>query len=97
MSDTDYKVYENRVRRIAQRQGLQLQRSPRRDRRATDWRTYQLVDPAMNNVVVSKGLESGYGLSLTDVDRELSEGAIGYEAFVDFVEYDNEAEERGEL
>ncbi|OHT91493.1 hypothetical protein BKG70_02030 [Mycobacteroides chelonae] len=70
MTDTERKVYENRLRRAATRQGLKLCKSPRRDVRATDYGTYMLVD-AQSNSVVSCGLQSGYGLSLIEVDEAL--------------------------
>jgi hypothetical protein len=69
-SMTAEKVKENRLRRAAERQGLQLMKSRRRDPRALDFGTYKLVDPATNSVTAS-GLPSGYGLSLDDVEREL--------------------------
>lgn len=71
MTDTD-KVRENRLRRAAQRQGLILARSRRRDPRATDYGTYMLVDPS-TNFVVAHGLQSGYGLSLDEIENALNE------------------------
>ena len=41
---TPEKVRENRLRRMAARQGLQLLKSRRRDPRALDYGTYWLVD-----------------------------------------------------
>jgi hypothetical protein len=69
-SMTAEKIRENRLRRAAERQGLQLMKSRRRDPRAIDFGTYQLVDPATNSLAAS-GLQSGYGLTLDDVEREL--------------------------
>lgn len=96
MSEVEYKTYENRIRRVADRQGLKLEKSRSRDPRATEHGTYRLYDPA-TNTVVSHNPPGGYGLSLTDVDRELSKGIIGYAAAADYYDYDNEAEARGEL
>lgn len=62
------KVRENRLRRMAHRYGLQLEKSPRRDPRAIGYGTYQLSE---GNKLVAWGLPSGYGLSLDDVEREL--------------------------
>jgi len=45
-SNTQEKVRENRLRRMASRQGLQLVKSRRRDTRALDYGTYWLVDAA---------------------------------------------------
>ncbi len=64
------KIRENRLRRMAERQGLAVQKSRRRDPRAYDFGTYMLVDPVANAVVAS-GLHSGYGMSLDDVERYL--------------------------
>lgn len=70
-SMTAEKVQENRLRRAAERQGLRLRKSRRRDPRALDFGTYMLVDYATNSVTAA-GHESGYGLTLDDVERELS-------------------------
>jgi ribosomal protein L34 len=43
-TSTQEKVRENRLRRMATRQGLQLVKSRRRDPRALDYGTYWLVD-----------------------------------------------------
>jgi len=69
MSDED-KIRENRLRRAAQRQGLALTKSRRRDPRATDYGTYMLVD-AQTNTLAAWGLRSGYGMSLDDVEDAL--------------------------
>jgi hypothetical protein len=75
MADAD-KVRENRLRRMAERQGLRLEKSRRRDPRALDYGTYHLVDPS-NNTLAAWGLERGYGLDLDDVERALDEGRGG--------------------
>ncbi len=64
------KIRENRLRRMAERQGLAVQKSRRRDPHAYDFGTYMLVDPA-SNTVVACGLQSGYGMSLDDIERYL--------------------------
>jgi hypothetical protein len=69
MSDTD-KIRENRLRRAAQRQGLMLAKSRRRDPRASDYGTYMLVD-AQTNTLIAWGLPPGYGMSLDDVEDAL--------------------------
>jgi hypothetical protein len=60
------KVHENRVRRMAERQGLRLQKSRRRDPRALDYGVYVLIDNARNAVV------SGESKSLADIERYLT-------------------------
>src|SRR5665647_2087385 len=47
------KVRESRVRRMAQRQGLALTKSRRRDVRATGFGTFMLIDEQTNAVVAS--------------------------------------------
>jgi hypothetical protein len=67
------KARENRLRRVAASQGLQLTKSRARDPQAPDFGTYMLTDPATNFSVTS-GLQTGYGLSLDDVERALHRG-----------------------
>jgi hypothetical protein len=52
-SSTLEKVRENRLRRMASRQGLQVLKSRRRDPRALDYGTYWLVDAS--GVEVARG------------------------------------------
>jgi hypothetical protein len=49
--DQGIKVRENRLRRMAGRQGLRLLRNPRRDPHATDYGSYKLTD--VNAVLVA--------------------------------------------
>lgn len=72
MTDSDDKVRENRLRRMAERQGLQLQKSRRRDPRAYDYGSYQLVDTA-TNVMAAGNHQTGYGLDLDQVEAWLTE------------------------
>jgi hypothetical protein len=51
------KVRENRLRRMAERQGLALKKSGRRDPRAIDYDRWMIVDPTTNSVVA--GTEKG--------------------------------------
>jgi hypothetical protein len=51
LSDREFKVLEQRARRVAERQGLALQRSKRRDPHAPDFGLYRLVDPNLNAVI----------------------------------------------
>jgi hypothetical protein len=69
--DTAAKTQENRVRRMAERQGLQLQRSRRRDPRARDYGRYRIVDLATNSVVAG-GQAADYSLDLEDAERYLT-------------------------
>jgi hypothetical protein len=69
MTDTD-KVRENRLRRMAARQGLELQKSRLRDHRAIGFGTYQLLNPTTSTVIVAN--DQDYGLTLDDIERELT-------------------------
>lgn len=69
--DTTEKTRENRLRRMAQRQGLQLARSRRRDPRAFDYGGYMLVDVA-SNAVVAGGSPLPYALDLAAVESYLT-------------------------
>lgn len=68
MSPAAFKVHENRLRRMAVRQGLRLQKSRTRDPRALGYGTYCLVDAATNFVA------HGNSLGLDDVERILTSG-----------------------
>lgn len=72
MSDK-VKVKETRLRRTAERQGLVLSKSRRRDPRALGYGTYGLADAQTNTLVVGD-VHTGYGLSLDEVERALTEG-----------------------
>jgi hypothetical protein len=56
MTTRDFKVWENRCRRMAQRQLLTLRRSRRRDPNAWDYGQYSLVDRD-DNVVAAGALQ----------------------------------------
>lgn len=71
MTDAD-KVRENRLRRMAQRQGLILRKSRRRDFRATDYGTYTLTNMHTNALEV---YSPWGGVSLDDIEKALTEDA----------------------
>ena len=66
--NTAEKVRENRLRRMAERQGLALRKSRRRDPRAIDYGVFWLVDPGLNWLVVG---EPG-GWNLDQVEQYLT-------------------------
>jgi hypothetical protein len=72
-TEENEKVRENRVRRMAERQGLALQKCRRRDELARGYGTYRLVDPFHNRVVASVPALGDYGLDLDDVEDFLYE------------------------
>ena len=51
------KIRENRLRRMAERQGLALRKSRRRDPRALDYGAYYLVNPNRNCIVSRERLD----------------------------------------
>lgn len=71
MTDPE-KVRENRLRRMASRQGLMLKRSRRRDPRASDYGCYWLID-AWTNVVVAGAGPNGPSMDLDEVEAALNE------------------------
>lgn len=71
---------------MAERRGLRLEKSRRRDPRAVDYGTYQLLDAA-TNTVASYG---GGPLSLDEVERQLM-GAYGFGRIESGIRIDAEA------
>ncbi|MGH7611643.1 MAG: hypothetical protein ACREN4_06460 [Candidatus Dormibacteria bacterium] len=70
-TDTAAKVRENRLRRMAERQGLQLVKSRRRDPRALDYGLFWLTSRNSNRIVL--GWEAGgRGVTLDAVETYLS-------------------------
>jgi hypothetical protein len=61
---------------MAERRGLRLQKSPRRDPRAWDFGTYQLVDGQEGWVVAEQMAGRGYGMSLDDIEEWLTGKAV---------------------
>jgi hypothetical protein len=64
---TDDKIRENRLRRMASRQGLALMRSRRRDRRAIDYGKYWLLDTSGLAITATEGV------GLDEIERILTE------------------------
>jgi hypothetical protein len=70
--EQEVKVRENRLRRAAERQGLRLVKSRRRDPRAFDYGKYMLVDSESNAIV--HGLVAGHiGAGLDDIEAYLNQ------------------------
>lgn len=65
------KVHENRLRRMAKRQGLVLEKSRRRDTQALDYGCYLLLD-AETTAVVAGAVAGRHGWSLADVEDFLT-------------------------
>jgi hypothetical protein len=62
------KVLENRLRRMAQRQGLAVHKTRRRDPRAIDYRAYWIIDPDSGAVVAG---DVRYGMTIEQVEAYL--------------------------
>jgi hypothetical protein len=60
------KVRELRLRRMAERQGLALHKSRRRDTRAIDFGCWMIVDPFTNSIVAGT---AGTGRPNMDLDQ----------------------------
>jgi hypothetical protein len=67
LSPTQYKSLENRLRRMADRRGLKLIKSRRRDRQFADHGKYMLVDDATSDVATG----GNWTLDLADVEKIL--------------------------
>jgi hypothetical protein len=68
MAEQTEKVRENRVRRMAERQGLILRKSRRRDPRALDFGGYRLIDAEANVLVYP----DQYGTDLNGIEEFLT-------------------------
>jgi len=66
--DTNEKVRENRLRRMADRQGIALRKSRRRDPRALDYGVYWLIDIRRNMHLDPRG----DGMTLDEVEDYLT-------------------------
>jgi hypothetical protein len=62
---TPEKVRENRLRRMAERQGHQLVKSRRRDPRAYDYGRYWITDPATKVIVAG---HDRFGMNLDEAE-----------------------------
>lgn len=72
-TDQSEKVRENRLRAMAERQGLKLSKSRRRDPRAMDFGGWMIVDSFTNSIVAGE-LNSPRALSLDEVEAYLTGG-----------------------
>lgn len=65
------KIRENRLRRMASRQGLAIRKSRTRDPRAIDYGRWVIIDPYADAVVAGTGGIGRPHWSLDDVERYL--------------------------
>jgi hypothetical protein len=75
VSSTPEKVRENRLRRMAERQGLSLVKSRRRDPRAIDFGMYFLVDAQSSGIVAGTEGTGRANFTLDDVESYLTQGS----------------------
>lgn len=71
MSEND-KVKENRLRRIAERRGMKIEKSRRRDPKAIDFGGYMLIDVS-TNAVITGGSPYPYSASIEDIEEHLKD------------------------
>jgi hypothetical protein len=71
-SSTTDKVRENRLRRMAERQGLVLRKSRRRDPRAIDYRRFYLTDRLSGDIVSGYRPGLGPGYTLDEIEHYLT-------------------------
>ncbi len=68
-----HKIWENRLRRIAERQGFKLHKVRRYDPRAIDYGTYYLSDVQNNFLVFPRSYgKNGVGAYLEEVEEFLN-------------------------
>lgn len=74
MTEQETKVHENRLRRKAERQGLRLVKSRRRDEDASDFGLYWLEDARSE-----PSTPTGKGLTLQEIEARLTHRKTGAE------------------
>jgi hypothetical protein len=67
----DQKIRENRLRRMASRQGLAIRKSRTRDPRAIDYGRWAIIDPYADAVVAGTEAIGRPHWTLDDVERYL--------------------------
>ena len=83
------KVRENRLRRMAARQGLKLRRSPRRDENAIDYGLYALTTHGGGRGTIHpEGVISSFVLDLDEVEQLLTPQGVRIKG--ELVEQDHE-------
>ncbi len=72
-TEQDEKVRENRLRRMAERQGLKLSKSPRRDPRALDYNRWMVVaDGAEGHPLIGAQGGHTYYFTLDEIEAHLT-------------------------
>jgi hypothetical protein len=73
VTSTSEKVRENRLRAMAERQGLALHKSRRRDPRAIDFDRWMVVDSFTNDVLTGTEVTGRQNMDLDQVEAFLTE------------------------
>lgn len=63
---------ERRMRRLANRQGLKLEKSRTRNSQLPEYGTYRLIDP-FRNIVVAYAGNNPYGMTIEDIQSQLED------------------------
>ena len=74
---TDEKVRENRLRRVAGRRGMRIEKSRRRDRRAFDFGGYMLIDTMGGGGIILGSEPTEYSASLELIESYLDDKPAG--------------------
>ena len=72
--DHKEKVRENRLRRMAERRGLRLEKCRRRDPYALGYRRYWLIDTFGGSVIYGAGPWGGPGATIDEIEAFLESG-----------------------
>jgi len=75
MNDIAEKIRENRLRRMAERQGYALVKSKRRDPRALGYAGFMIVEPYTNTIVYGE-IDSDQALTLDQVEAWLTRKSL---------------------
>jgi hypothetical protein len=70
MTPVEYKIFENRLRRMAERQGFQLSKSRLRDPRAIGFGGYMIVNSKTNSIEAG-GHPNVHSMNLDEVEAFL--------------------------
>jgi hypothetical protein len=73
--DSAQKTHENRLRRVAARQGFRLVKSPRRDPLAFDYNRWMITDSRTNTVVAGTEVTGRPEMTLDQVETWLTNPA----------------------
>ena len=69
MTTTDVQARESRLRRLAERRGLSLQKSKRRDRMAPDFGKFRLIEVMGEHAVVLGAERFAFSATMDDIEK----------------------------